>query len=180
MSYLLFALMFLQQENPKDLQAVFDTSAGQFIVQFHADEAPNHVRQFINLARQGFFNGTAFHSMVAHGIVQAGDPETRNPTNRTKYGTGGFNMGLKPEISKLPFKQGTVVSTILPGAPESEGSQFFICVTDQLQFNGQFTAFAYVTEGIEVVDKISSTPTDEERIAKERIEVKGVTIRKIP
>jgi peptidyl-prolyl cis-trans isomerase B (cyclophilin B) len=96
------------------------------------------------------------------------------------YGTGGFNLGLKPEISALPFKQGTVVATLLPGEPNSAGSQFFICVTDQLQFNGQFTAFAHVVEGIEVVDKISTTPIDDKQIARDRIEIKSVTIRPIP
>ncbi len=180
---LLLTLLLLfapQQDDPSMLQAVFDTSAGQFIIEFYPNEAPNHVRKFIELARQGFYNGTTFHSVVPHGIVQAGDPETKNPAARAKYGTGGFNMGLKPEISNIPFSQGTVVSTILPGEPDSSGSQFFVCVTDQLQFNGQFTAFAHVVEGIEIVDKISTTPADENQIAKERVEIKTVTVRKIP
>lgn len=180
MTLLLLALMLFQQEDPKQLQAVVDTSAGSFIMEFYPDQAPNHVRKFIELARQGFYNGTTFHSMFAHGIVQAGDPESKNPQARAKYGTGGFNLGLKPEISNVPFKQGTVVATILPGEPASAGSQFFICVTDQLQFNGQFTPFAHVVEGIEIVDKISATPVDDKQIAKDRIEVRSITIRPIP
>src|SRR5215813_15468013 len=101
---------------------------------------PAHVRQFIQLAREGFYNGTSFHSMVAHGIVQGGDPETKNPQGRAKYGTGGFNRGLKPELSSLPFNQGTVAATLLPGEPNSAGSEFLIVVTDQPQFTTQFTA----------------------------------------
>jgi len=173
-------LLIFPQEDPNTLQAVFDTSAGQFIVEFYGSDAPNHVNKFIELSRQGFYNGTTFHSVVAHGIIQAGDPETKDPNARAKYGTGGFNMGLKPEISKVPFAQGTLVATMLPGEPNSEGSQFFFCVTDQLQFSGQFTAFGHVVEGIEIVDKISTTPADENQIAKERIEIKNITIRKIP
>jgi len=115
-----------------------------------------------------------------HGIVQAGDPESKNPQARAKYGTGGFNLGLRPEISNVPFKQGTIVATILPGEPNSAGSQFFICVTDQPQFNGQFTAFAHVVEGIEVVDKISTTPVDDKQIARERIDIRSIAIRPIP
>jgi peptidyl-prolyl cis-trans isomerase B (cyclophilin B) len=182
MNLLLTLLLFVfpSQDDPKTLQAVFDTSAGQFIIEFYPAEAPNHVRRFIELARQGFYNGTTFHSAVAHGIVQAGDPETKNPGARAKYGTGGFNMGLKPELSKIPFAQGTVVATILPGEADSAGSQFFICVTDQLQFTGQFTAFGHVVEGIEIVDKISTTPTDDKQIATERIDLRSVTIRPIP
>ena len=179
MTLLLLSLMLFQQEDPKQLQAVVETSAGSFIVEFYSDQAPNHVRKFIELARQGFY-GTTFHSMVAHGIVQAGDPESKNPQARAKYGTGGFNLGLRPEISNVPFKQGTIVATILPGEPNSAGSQFFICVTDQPQFNGQFTAFAHVVEGIEVVDKISTTPVDDKQIARERIDIRSIAIRPIP
>src|SRR5437867_1588857 len=180
MTSLLLALVLLQQENPKDLQAVFDTSAGTFIIEFHADEAPNHVRRFIELARQGFYSGTSFHSMVAHGVVQGGDPESRNTADRSKYGTGGFRMGLQPEISKIPFIQGTVLATTLSREPGSEGSQFFICVTGQLQMTGQYTAFGRVVEGIEVLDNISTVPTDENQIAKDRVEVRSVTMRRIP
>lgn len=172
--------MFPQQENPKDLQAVVETSSGTFILQFHADEAPNHVRKFIELARQGFYNGTSFHTMVGHAVVQGGDPETKNPSARDKYGSGGFNMGLKPEALNLPMKSGTVVSTTLPGSPDGAGSQFFICVTDQTQLNGQYSPFAYVVDGMDVVDKISTTPLDDKNAAKDRIEIKNVTIRHIP
>jgi cyclophilin family peptidyl-prolyl cis-trans isomerase len=172
-------LLFSPQEDPKQLQAVIDTSAGSFVIEFYAEQAPNHVRKFIELARQGFYDGTTFHSMVAHGILQAGDPETKNPQARAKYGTGGFNLGVKPELSKIPFVQGTLATTLLPGEPNSGGSQFLVIVTDQPQFTGQFTAFARVVEGIEVVDKISMTPTDEKQIAKERVEVRGITIRPI-
>ena len=167
------------QENPKDLQAVFETSAGTFIVQFYPDQSPNHVRKFLELAREGFFNGTAFHSMVARAVVQGGDPETKNPNARDKYGSGGYNMGLKREVSDLPLKRGTIAAFTVPGV-ESAGSQFFICVGDQLQMNGQYTPFAYVADGMDIVEKISTTPTDDKRMATERIEVKTVNIRKIP
>src|SRR5262245_32854327 len=181
MPILLFAvLLFAPQEDLKQLQAVVNTSAGTFVVEFYPDQAPNHVRKFIELARQGFYNGTIFHSMVAHGIVQGGDPETKNPQARAKYGTGGFNMGLKPEFSKIPFAQGTVAATLLPGEPNSAGSEFLLIVTDQPQFSGQFSAFGHIVEGIEVVDKISATPVDDKQIAKERIEIKDVTIRTRP
>ena len=167
-------------ENPRDLQAVFETSAGSFIVQFYPDQAPNHVRKFLELARDGHFNGTSFHSMVSRAVVQGGDPETKNLNAKEKYGSGGYNMGLKREISDLPLKRGTIVAFTLPGMPDSAGSQFFICVGDQLQLNGQFTAFAYVAEGMDIVEKISTTPTDDKRMATERVDVKTVTIRKIP
>jgi peptidyl-prolyl cis-trans isomerase B (cyclophilin B) len=175
----LLALLQTPQENPRDLQAVFETSAGSFIVEFYPDQAPNHVRKFLELAREGHFNGTSFHSMVSRAVVQGGDPETKNPNARDKYGSGGF-MDLKKEISDLPLKRGTIVAFTLPGKPDSAGSQFFICVGDQFQLNGQFTAFAYVADGMDIVEKISTTPTDDKRMATERVELKSVTVRKIP
>lgn len=149
-------------------------------MEFYSDQAPNHTRKFIELARQGFYNGTTFHSMVAHGIVQGGDPETKNPQGRTKYGSGGFNLGLKPEITNIPFAQGTIAATLLPGEPNSAGSEFMIVVTDQPQLTGQFTAFGRVVEGIEIVDKISTAPVDDKQIAKDRIEIRDITIRPRP
>src|SRR6187401_3764113 len=103
---LLLLLMMPQQENPKDLQAVVETTSGTFILQFHADEAPNHVRKFLELARQGFYNGTAFHTMIGHAVVQGGDPETKNTAARSRYGSGGFDLGIKPEALTLPLKAG--------------------------------------------------------------------------
>ncbi len=180
LSFLLAAILFSPQEDLKQLQAVFDTTAGTFIIEFYPDQAPNHVRRFIDLVRQGFYKGTTFHSMVPHGIVQGGDPETKNPQAKAKYGTGGFNLGLKPEFSNLPFAQGTVAATLLPGDPNSAGSEFLLIVTDQPQFTGQFTAFGHVVEGIEVVDKVSTTPVDDKQIAKDRIEIRDIAIRQRP
>jgi peptidyl-prolyl cis-trans isomerase B (cyclophilin B) len=179
---LLLALLLPQAppEDPKDLQAVFETTAGTFIMQFHAEQAPNHARKFIELARQGYFNGTSFHSMAPRAVVQGGDPETKNPAAREKYGSGGYNMGLKREISDLPIKSGTVIAFTLPGSPDSGGSQFIICIADQPQLQGQFTAYAYIADGMDVLEKISTTPTDAKRIATERVEIKSVTVRKIP
>src|SRR5436190_247208 len=179
---LLLALLLplAPQEDPKDLQAVVETPAGTFILQFHPEQAPNPVRKFIELARQNYFNGTSFHSMVSRAVVQGGDPETKNPAARDKYGSGGYNLGLKREISDLPIKRGTVLAFTLPGNPESAGSQFVICVGDQPQLQGQFTAYAYVAEGMDTVEKISLTPTDDKRMATERVEIKNVTVRKIP
>ena len=191
MTHLLFFFLFLQQgtpeelqtvlpENRGELQAVIQTSVGDFVMEFYAHAAPAHLDHFINLVYEDFYDGTTFHSMVLHGIVQAGDPYTKQLDRGPEYGTGGFNRGLEPEISDIEFTSGTVVATLLPGEPSSGGSQFFICVGDQPQFTGQFTAFGYLVEGLEVVDQISTTPTDGNQIALERIAILDITIRPIP
>lgn len=169
-----------QEDDPSNLQAVVRTTSGQFVIEFYPDEAPRHVEKFLELARDGFYAGTTIHSMVPNGVVQAGDPITRDPGRRTEYGTGGFRLGLEPEFSDIDFVAGTVVTTLLPGDTSSGGSQFFICVSDQPQFTGQFTAFGRVVEGLDVLEAISETPTDDGQIALERVEILGVEIRPIP
>ncbi len=181
MSLLLLAALLLHpQDDAKQLQAIFDTTAGKFIIEFYPDQAPHHVRSFIDLAQKGFYNGTIFHSMVPHGILQGGDPETKNPQARPKYGTGGFNLGLKPEFSDIPFSRGIIAATLLPNEPDSAGSEFIIIVADQPQFTGKFTAFGHIVEGVEVADKISTTPVDDKQIATDRIEIRNITIRLRP
>lgn len=172
------------QDNPfphtDDLQAVVETSAGTFVLEFYPDKAPSHVAHFIDLATDGFYDGTTLFSMVPNGIVQGGDPLTRDPDRRAEYGTGGFHMDLEPEFNDVPFDAGTVVATLLPGDPASGGSQFFICVADQPQFTGQFTAFGAVVEGLDVLTQISNTPTDDQQIALERVEILDVSFRPRP
>ena len=167
-------------EDPRELQAVIETSVGEVVIEFYAEAAPAHVDQFIRLVEEDFYDGTTFHSMVPSGIVQTGDPYTKDPERRSAYGAGGFNMGLEPEISDIDFLSGTVVATLLPGESSSAGSQFFICISDQPQFTGQFTAFAHVVEGLEIVNEISMTPTDEGQIALERVAILDIRIRAIP
>jgi len=159
---------------------VIETPVGEVVIEFYPDAAPAHVDQFIRLVEEDFYDGTSFHSMVPTGIVQTGDPVTKEPDRTAEYGSGGFNMGLEPEISDIEFVSGTVVATLLPGEPSSAGSQFFICIGDQLQFTRQFTAFAHVVEGLETLNEISMTPTDDRQIALERVEILDVRIRPIP
>lgn len=168
------------RSGPGDLQAVFETTAGRFVMEFYAEEAPAHADHFLRLFEEGFYNGTTFHSMFESGIVQAGDPLTRDPADRDEYGTGGFHMDLEPEFSDIEFTAGTVVATLLPGDSSSAGSQFFICIGDQPQFTGQFTAFGRIVEGLEVLDRISATPVDDKQIATERIEILSIMLRPIP
>src|SRR5688500_4901436 len=84
------------QASPK--QAVLDTSAGTIVLDLLADKAPNHVALFIKTAQSGGYDGTTFFRMIKHGIIQGGDPVTKDAAARAKYGTGGLNL-LKPEIT---------------------------------------------------------------------------------
>jgi peptidyl-prolyl cis-trans isomerase B (cyclophilin B) len=160
-------------------QAVVVTTAGAFVIDLRPDLAPNHVGYFIKLARQGAYTGTTFHRVVKHGIIQGGDPLTKDPAKAKAYGTGGLGK-LKAEFSSEPPTRGAVAAVLQPGKPDSAGSQFFVCVTDQPALAGKYTIFGRVSEGLDVVTKISETSASGDGTALQRIEITSVTIRDTP
>ncbi len=174
---LLCASTAVAQDAPK--QAVLDTNAGPVVMDLLADRAPNHVALFIKTAQSGGYDGTTFFRMIKYGIVQGGDPLTKDPAAREKYGTGGLNL-LKPEINAEKQTRGAVSATQIPGKPDSAGTQFFIAVTDQPGSDGRSTIFARVVDGMLAVQTISEAAVDDKGLAIDRIVVNKVTIRDKP
>jgi peptidyl-prolyl cis-trans isomerase B (cyclophilin B) len=160
-------------------QAVVTTTAGTFVIELRPDLAPNHVGYFMKLAREGAYKGTTFHRMIRLGIIQGGDPLSRDPARAKLYGTGGLGV-LKAEISGEPHTRGAVSAVLQRGKPDSGGAQFFVCVTDQPALTGQYTVFGRVSEGLDVVQKISETPATPEGLATERVTILSVDIRDAP
>lgn len=151
-------------------QAVIHTRFGDVRLRFFPDSAPNHVNNFLELAREGFYNGTTFHRVIPGFMIQGGDPLTRE-TDRSKHGTGGPDYRLKAEFSDRPHQRGAL-SMARSAHPDSAGSQFFICVADAPHLDGQYTVFGEVVEGLDVVDQIAAEPRDRRDNPKERVEMK--------
>ena len=159
-------------------QAVLDTTHGVIVLDLLADVAPTHVAHFITRAREGAYDGTVFHRVIAMGIIQGGDPISKDPSQTARYGTGGLGV-LRFEENAEKHTRGVVSAVLVPGRRDSAGSQFFISVTDQPALDGQYTVFARVAEGITVAQKISTTPANA-TVPTERIEIRKVTIRERP
>ena len=151
------------------LTAVIETPKGSFTIRLLPAVAPNHVAHFVETAKSGGFDGTTFHRIIMGGIIQGGDPLSKDPDEASRYGTGGLDL-LKAEFSDLPFVRGTVAAVRKPSSVDSAGNQFFVCVNDQPSLKGQYTIFGEVTSGIEVVEQISLTPVDGQT-ATERVEM---------
>ena len=162
----------------RNKQAVLDTSEGTIVLDLLADAAPNHVSHFITRAREGAYNGTIFHRVIAMGIIQGGDPLSKDPAQRAKYGSGGLNQ-LRFEPNPEKHTRGAVSAVLVPNNRDSGGNQFFISVTDQPALDGQYTVFARVVEGISVAQKISTAPATNS-VPNARIEINTVTIREKP
>jgi peptidyl-prolyl cis-trans isomerase B (cyclophilin B) len=160
-------------------QAVVTTTAGTFVIDLRPDLAPNHVGYFMKLAKEHAYDGTIFHRVIRLGIIQGGDPLSRDPAKSSQYGTGGLGV-LKAELSAEPASRGAVAAVIQPNRPDSAGAQFFVCVTDQRSLDGQYTIFGRVSEGQDVVQSISETPASDSGVPLERVAVTSIVIRDTP
>jgi peptidyl-prolyl cis-trans isomerase B (cyclophilin B) len=169
----------LTLDEMKQKQAVIDTSAGQIVIELLPEVAPNHVGYFIKLAQEGAYAGTTFHRAILRGLIQGGDPLSKDPAKSALYGTGGLGV-LKAEANAEKHTRGAVSAVLVPGRPDSAGAQFFICVSDQPTLDGQFTVFGRVVEGLEVAHKISEMPASAEGQLTDRVEIARVTIRDTP
>lgn len=130
----------------KKYSATLDTSKGKIVCELFAKDAPKTVNNFVFLAREGFYDGTVFHRVIANFMIQGGDP--------TATGTGGPGYRFEDETRNNPNKHKVGTLSMANAGPNTNGSQFFIThvVTDWL--DGKHTVFGQVTEGQEVVNKI--------------------------
>jgi cyclophilin family peptidyl-prolyl cis-trans isomerase len=159
-----------------ETKAAIETKFGKIELKFFPEIAPNHVNNFIDLAKKGFYDGTIFHRVIPGFMIQGGDPNTKNP-DKSRYGMGGPGYTVKAEFNNKPHKRG-ILSMARSQDPDSAGSQFFICVAEASFLNNQYTAFGEVTSGMEVVDKIVGQPRDQRDNPNERVEMKVTVIEK--
>lgn len=148
-------------------QAEFETSLGNFTIEFFNDKMPITVANFLNLAKAGYFDGIKFHRVIAGFMIQGGDPLTKDDSAMSMWGTGGPGYAIEdehvasPELSNV---YGTI--SMANSGPNSGGSQFFINVADNsfLDFDkdplaSKHPVFGKVVDGMNVVEKISKTST---------------------
>jgi cyclophilin family peptidyl-prolyl cis-trans isomerase len=148
--------------------AVIETSAGEITLELWPDVAPRTVGNFVGLARQGFYDGTVFHRVIRDFMIQGGCPKGT--------GTGGPGYDFPDEINGRKLERG--VLAMANAGPDTNGSQFFIITAEATPWlDGAHTGFGRVTDGLEVVDSIGTTPTgpgdrprEEQRVHTIRIE----------
>jgi peptidyl-prolyl cis-trans isomerase B (cyclophilin B) len=153
-------------------RAVIDTKFGEIEIEFLPNKAPGHVKNFLELARKGFYDGTTFHRVIPGFMIQGGCPNTKDQkASRSMHGTGGPGYTIKAEFNDTSHKRG-IVSMARAQDPNSAGSQFFVCVGDSTFLDGQYSAFGRVTRGMDVADKIVSAARDGRDNPNERIDMK--------
>ena len=155
--------------------AVIKTSEGTMVVEFWPDVAPGHVENFKKLAKQGFYDGTAFHRVIKGFMIQGGDPLTKDEANQARWGTGDPGYKIKAEFNDKPHTRG-VLSMARSNDPNSAGSQFFICHGDPRFLDHQYTAFGKLIKGDDVLEKIATTPVQPGDRPVKRMNVESVKI----
>ncbi|KAB2653058.1 MAG: peptidylprolyl isomerase [Verrucomicrobia bacterium] len=138
--------------------AIIKTSQGDMVVKFWPDVAPKTVENFKKLAKQGFYDGTAFHRIVKGFMIQGGDPLTKDQTQEARWGTGDPGYKVKAEFNGNAHVRG-VLSMARSQDPNSAGSQFFICLGDARFLDRQYTGFGEVIDGDDVLGNLGETPT---------------------
>jgi cyclophilin family peptidyl-prolyl cis-trans isomerase len=133
-------------DDSKQYFATIKMDVGDIKLELFPEDAPETVNSFIFLAREGFYNGITFHRVIPGFVAQAGDP--------TGTGTGGPGYNIPDEVNERQFLDGTM-GMAKTSAPNSGGSQFFICYSPQPNLDGNYTVFGQVVEGRDVLDQIS-------------------------
>ena len=166
-------------------RAIIHTTAGDLTLEFWPEVAPRTVDNFLKLARDNFYNGTAFHRIIKGFMIQGGCPNSKQGA-RGMPGTGGPGYQIKAEFNNRSHVKG-VISMARSQDVDSAGSQFFICDGDATFLNNNYTAFGKLVSGEKVLDQIANTPcsgpersTPSARIEITSVEVAGEAVEKSP
>ncbi len=136
---------------------IFKTNHGDIVITMH-DDVPQTANNFLNLASSGFYTGTKFHRVIKGFMIQGGDPNSKDDSLMDRWGTGGPDYRFGDEI--VPGRtnvRGTL--SMANAGPGTNGSQFFLNSVDNLFLDGKHAVFGEVSQGMDVVDKISDVAT---------------------
>src|SRR3954467_12966281 len=174
-----FLSPYMSNVTASNEQAILKTSYGEMTIAFWPDVAPKTVENFKKLAREGFYDGTAFHRIIKGFMIQGGCPNTKEGA-RGMPGTGDPGYKVKAEFNNKPHVRG-VISMARSQNPDSAGSQFFLVHGDARFLDKQYTAFGELVAGDDVLERIASVPTKhggggEKSTPVDRVEVESVKI----
>ncbi len=136
-------------------QVVLHTNKGDIMIKLFRKQAPLTTTNFLHLVKDKFYNGVLFHRVIADFMAQTGDPLTKDPTQKSRWGTGGPGYMIADEFSPdLKHDKKGIVSMANTGMPNTGGSQFFITYVATPWLDGKHAVFGQVTKGLDVLDKI--------------------------
>jgi cyclophilin family peptidyl-prolyl cis-trans isomerase len=158
--------------------ATISTEQGDIEIDLFSTDAPKATKNFVDLARKGYYDDVVFHRVIPGFVIQAGDGQhgKKASLNQGRVGTGGPGYTFEDEPVKGEYVRGSLA--MANAGPNTNGSQFFIChqdLTDRLPKN--YTLFGQVTKGMDVVDAIVSAPRNARDLPDDPVAITGITIR---
>ncbi len=170
-----FGLCSCDTEKAKSQKILVTMENGKtFTIETKPQYAPKTAENFVELVKSGFYNGLTFHRVIPGFMAQGGDPKGD--------GTGGNHKKIKGEFASNGFSKNTlehnrgVVSMARSQDKNSASSQFFICYKDTPHLDGDYAAFGYVSDGMEVVDEFTKIPCDSKDKPLKPIVIKSMEI----
>ena len=148
--------------------AQFKTNLGSFTIELYEDRAPKTTKNFIDLAEKGFYNGVIFHRVIKDFMIQGGDP--------TGTGRGGPGYTIPDEFHPELKHGGPGILSMANAGPNTGGSQFFITLEATPWLDGKHAVFGAVTEGMDVIKAIGTTPTARGDRPLEDVVMESVTV----
>lgn len=139
---------------------VLETNQGTIEVELLEDKAPATAGNFRKLVEQGFYDGTRFHRVIPEFMIQGGDPLTKEPAQKARWGTGGPGYNIKDEFGPGLRHDRPGMLSMANAGPNTGGSQFFIIVAPTPWLDGKHAIFGRVTKGLDVVERIVNLPRD--------------------
>jgi cyclophilin family peptidyl-prolyl cis-trans isomerase len=162
---------------PELVEIVLRTSQGEVELVLDGTVAPVTVGNFVDLAEQGFYNGTTFHRVIPDFMIQGGDPLSKDSSLRPRHGTGGPGYTFQDEINAQSIVRGTMA--MANAGPNTNGSQFFIVTAEATPFlDGKHTYFGKVVRGMEVVEAISQVERDAQDNPLEPVVIEEVVVKR--
>jgi len=137
-------------------KAIIKTEKGDMTVEFYEQDAPNTVANFTKLAKEGFYDGVAFHRVIPNFMVQTGDPLSKDPETAFRAGSGGPGYKIDCELTGENQYHDRGVLSMAHAGRNTGGSQFFICHsrTNTAHLDLNHTVFGKVIDNVDVVDQI--------------------------
>jgi peptidyl-prolyl cis-trans isomerase A (cyclophilin A) len=152
-----------------NITAEFNTNMGNFKIELFMKEAPLTVGNFIKLIEKGFYNGLIFHRVIPNFMIQTGCPQG------TGYGGPGYT--IRDEFDPNLKHDTPGILSMANAGPNTGGSQFFITVAPTPWLDGKHAIFGKVTQGMDIVDKISKVQTGRADKPLQDVVIKNISIK---
>lgn len=166
----------LPEEYADATQAVIKTNMGDITVEFYKEDSPKTVENFMALAASGYYDGIKFHRVIDNFMIQAGDPLSKDDSQKGIWGTGGPDYTFADEFNDHKIVKGSLA--MANRGPNTNGSQFFIVTAEATPWlDGMHTNFGYVIEGMDVVDVIGQVATEGADQPVDSVIIEGIELK---